>query len=532
MAKRKVQNQSTVAQMPLERVPQSQSMLYPTDKNFNFNPTLDRYPTFDNGVNMVKGPPVADLAIPPPQPTAQDLLTEWGSTGTIIVGGILSNVDYNPELTGTARVLVYDQMRKSDATVRAALLAVKLPIMAANWYIKEFSQSARDIAIKKFIEEQLFNSMDISWNDWLRHCMNYLDYGSMLFEKVFETLPNGMIGWKKFAPRLTNTIYRWRMPDNVTEGVTQIIPTGGLRGIPIWKIMAFINEQEGEDYEGISILRAAYQAWYFKNALYKIDAIATERQGAGIPYVKIPPNASDSDRNTINELLQNLRTNEQSNLQVPVGWDVGFMDTKGSAVKTAKDMILHYDRQISKSVLAQFIELGGTSTGSFALSSDQSQLFLLAEKAHANKIQGILNTDAIRELCNLNFNIENNQYPTLEYGRIGNVDVEKLSFALYRLAAGGLISASPELEQYLTNVLDIPEAATTSEDTNLDPDSGTLPVPTKVQKQVNPVKVTSKEMNRFENKISSELKDLSHNIGYDVRELRREVEDIIYAKKH
>lgn len=531
MAK-KVVNQSTAAKIPQNQVAQSQRMLYPTDRNFQFNPSQDRYPTFDNGINMVKGPPVADIAIAPPQPTQEDVLSEWGSTGTIIVGGILSNVDYNPQLTGTQRVLVYDEMRKGDATVRAALLAVKLPILSANWYIKEFDQTPQSLEMKDFINERLFNDMDIPWNDWLRHCMNYLDYGSMVFEKVYKLLDNGQIGWKKFAPRLTNTIYRWRMPDNVTEGITQIIPTGGLRGIPIWKAMVFINEQEGENYEGISLLRAAYQAWYFKTSMYKIDAIATERQGLGIPYVKVPPNASDNDRNTINELLQNLRANESANIQVPVGWDVGFMDTHGTTVKTAKDMIMHYDRQISKSVLAQFLELGGTSTGSFALSSDQSQLFLLSLKAIANKIQGVLNIDAIRELCDMNFSVPLKNYPTLEYGRIGNVDIEKLSTALFRLAQGGLISASPELEQYLTNILDIPEAAGNSEADDTDPDEIALPTPVNVQKKVMPVKVTSKELDTMENKLAGELKDVSKTIAYDVRQMRREIEDVLYAKKH
>lgn len=527
---RKVTNQSKAAKS-LKVVPQPESMLYPTNKNFQFNPSQDRYPTFDNGINMVKGPPLSDIALPPVNPTVDDILTEWGGTGTIIVGGILSNADYNPELTGTQRVAIYDQMRKGDATVRAALLAVKLPIISANWYIKEYDQSPESLAIKDFVTERLFNDMDIPWNDWLRHCMNYLDYGSMVFEKVYKQLPSGQIGWKKFAPRLTNTIYRWRMPDNVTEGITQILPTGGLRGIPIWKTMVFINEQEGENYEGISLLRAAYQAWYFKTSMYKIDAIATERQGLGIPYVKVPPNASDQDRNTINDLLQNMRANESANIQVPVGWEVGFMDTKGSVVKTAKDMIMHYDRQISKSVLAQFLELGSNNTGSFALSSDQSQLFLLSLKAIANKIQEVLNTDAIRELCDMNFNITDNHYPTLQYGRIGNVDVEKLSIALFRLAQGGLITASPELEQYLTNVLDIPEPAGNSEDNDTNPDDDPLPVPV-VQKITNPVKVTSKELDRMEMKLGSELKNVSKTIGYDVRQLRKEVEDILYANKH
>lgn len=493
--------------------------------NFTFNPT-----TWDNGINLVKGPPVADLALPPKQPTVQDVLQEWGGTGTIIVGGILSSQDYNPELSGVQRVDVYDQMRKGDATVRAALQAVKLPIMAANWYMKSFKNgNSKHDQIKDFVEDNRLN-MDLTWTDWMRHCLNYLDYGSMAFEKVYQMGDDGKIHWQKFAPRLSKTIYRWRMPDNVTTGITQILPTGGIRGIPSWKLLMFINEQEGENYEGLSLLRFAYTPWYFKNALYKISAIAAERQGVGIPYVKIPPNANEQDRAKVDELLANMRANEMAHVEIPVGWEIGFLDTHGSALKNMKDDILHHDRQISKSVLAQFLELGGTANGSFALSANQSELFLLSLKAIATKIQEVINNSAIKELVDLNFKIPPKQYPKLEFGRIGTVDFEKFSIALFRLAQGGLISASPELEEYIHNVMDLPEAVQESQNEGEDPETNTLPVPQKVQKVEKPVQVYSKEMDRMEHKYASELQDIRKQIGYDVRELRREVEAIIQGK--
>lgn len=531
-------SQSSAAQKPLKRVPGSQAPMYPSNKNFTFNPSGDNaahvLPTqpWDNGINVVKGPPVADIAIPPINPTLEDVLQEWGSTGTIIVGGILSNVDYNQELTGTQRVKIYDQMRLGDATVRAALLAVKLPILAAQWYIKPFKENDKQSEqVKDFIEEQLFNTMDITWTDWLRHCMNYLDYGSMLFEKIYKIMPDGSIGWKKFAPRLTKTIYRWRMPDNVTEGVTQIIPTGGLRGIPMWKCLLFVNEQEGEDYEGISLLRPAYKHWYIKDGLYKIDSVASERQGLGIPYVKVPPNASDRDRAAIDDILRNMRTNESANVQIPVGWEIGFLDMHAPQTKGVKDMVMHHDRQISKSVLAQFLELGSSQTGSFALSSNQSELFLLSLKAVAQKIQETVNVGGIRELVDLNFNV-NNQYPTLEYGRIGQVDFEKLSMALFRLAQGGLITASPELETYLANAMELPEPDqnSVSNQEDMDNEDITLPVPV-VQKKTFPVKVYSKEkMDKIESKYASEMKEMSRELGMDVREMRREIADILKGR--
>jgi hypothetical protein len=53
------------------------------------------------------------------------------------------------------------------------------------------------------------------------------------------------------------------------------------------KLIVFVNEMEGMNWWGTSLLRPAYKHWFIKNTLYKIDAIAHERQGLGIPYVSI-----------------------------------------------------------------------------------------------------------------------------------------------------------------------------------------------------------------------------------------------------
>src|SRR3954469_5017270 len=43
--------------------------------------------------------------------------------------------EYNPKLLGLEGLKVYDQMRKSDGTVRGALRLVKTPVFAARWFV-------------------------------------------------------------------------------------------------------------------------------------------------------------------------------------------------------------------------------------------------------------------------------------------------------------------------------------------------------------------------------------------------------------
>ena len=479
-----------------------------------------------NGGNLQPGDVTGETITPEVVPANDktELQEELGRTGTVIISGFLASVDYNPDLAGESRVKLYDEMRKGDATVRAALLASKLPILAANWYIKPGqsfqnrqqviqqhkyalqvhqnllkqyqsqetnltgslpppptpptppdANAGKDIEkdpITEFVEGQVLENPNFSWTVFLRQALMFEDYGNSLFEKVFEVLPDGKIGWKKLAQRLSGTIYRWAMKDGKTPGITQITPTAGTREIPDWKLIKFINEQEGSNFEGTSFLRAAYSHWYYKTIYYKIDAIATERQGMGYPVITAPPQATKEDKDKARELARNLRANEQAYLDLPPGFKLEFLDTKGGQIKNSKDMIAHHDRQIVKAMLAQFLELGANnSQGSFALSSNQSDLFLVSLNAVAKLIQEEMNKH-IKELVKLNFpNVADEDIPTLEYGNIGQVDFEKLSTALFRLAQGGLIKADPELERYIRNAMTLPEAVQLSENDYVDPET-------------------------------------------------------------
>jgi phage gp29-like protein len=226
--------------------------------------------------------------------------------------------------------------------------------------------------------------------------------------------------------------------------------------IPSWKLLMFVNEQEGENYEGISILRTAYKHWYYKEQYYRIDAMAQERQGLGLPFFKKPNGATPKDVAEMRKLMRNLRSNEESYLEIPMGWEVGLVEMKAQAIKDAEPMISHHDRQITKNVLAQFLELGSSGgSGSRALSEDHSDLFLLSEEAVAKHIQEVVQKDLIKELVDYNFTVD--CYPELHHGQIGIVDYQKLSASLQQLSGAKMITTNYELEKYLRKTMKLPE---------------------------------------------------------------------------
>lgn len=391
-----------------------------------------------------------------------------GGSGTNIFAGIITE-EYNPTLSGIKGIKIYDEMRKSDATVRAAMQACQLPIRRANWFIKTASEDKKDIEIRDFVERALFDEMSITWDDFLRQALLMLPFGVMVFEKVYDIKEidgvNRVI-WKKFGPRMPVSITHWETSDG-EPGIQQLLPTTGKSvSIPLEKLLVFVNEIEGENWWGTSVFRAAYKHWYMKSQIEKIDAVAHERQGLGVPAVTLPPTHTDEDVTKAENILKNLRASEKGYLIEYDGISVEFKDMKANTTRDPSRAIAYHNRQIVLSVLAQFLDLGSGSSGSRSLSEDHTSLFLQSLEAIANGFTDVINKYAIKELVDLNFeNVE--VYPELDYNGISRVDVDKLSTAYQRFQQSGGLKPTKRDDQYVRELMGLPE--NTEEEVSQDP---------------------------------------------------------------
>lgn len=386
---------------------------------------------------------------------------ELGDSGTRTLKGIITE-EYNGSLQGVQGIKVYDEMRKSDGTVRAACLVTTLPIRRAEWFVKPGSEdSAEDKDIADFIEHALFEWLDITWDDVLRQALLMVPFGVMAFEKVYgvkEFDGKTYVTLEKLAPRLPRSIQQWELTDG-TFGIQQVRQDGHNAEIPGSKLLVFVNEREGDNWWGTSMLRAAYKHWYFKNNFYKIDAVAFERQGIGVPMIKMPEGYTENDEAHAKKALQNLRANEHAYLILPPGYEAEFMAMGASSTRDPESSIMHHNREIMKSVLAQFLELGaqskGGSGGARALSQDHSEIFLKSIEAIANTIADEFNKNLIKELVDLNFDgVEN--YPKLDYGGISSTDVATISAAYAQLVTAGGVKPIDDDEQYFRAMMGLP----------------------------------------------------------------------------
>ena len=384
---------------------------------------------------------------------------EYGDTGTSMYNGMISGEEYNADLSGTAKFTIYDKMRKGDATVAAALKVMKLPLRSANWFMRPAGQDPKQVEQAKFVEYNLMNAMSITWDDFLRQSLLMLDYGVFVFEKVFTNVEydgKTYIGWRKFAPRQPRTINQWKIRDGKEDGVIQQKVGGGTVEIPIDKLLIFVNEKEGDNWEGISLLRSAYKHWFFKDIFEQIDAMAFERQGLGVPYCKFPAGAQAKDKSNAIAIVKNLRANEKAYVTYPEGYEVGFLDMHGKSTRDPKSSIEYHNRQIVLNVLAQFLMLGSGDSGSFALSKDQSGFFYDSLQAVAKNICDVVNKYAIKQICDINWP-GTTEYPELVVDDIGAIDKEKFANMINTLMGAQLIKQDDDLVKYIRKELDLPD---------------------------------------------------------------------------
>lgn len=412
-----------------------------------------------------------------------ELSFEKWSSGTKLFWGQIYE-EYNANLSGQRGLEIYEQMRRSDAQVYATLTAMELPIRSTLWYVEagattdeawEDTITDEDYAIAAFIEDALFARMEMTFDEFLRQVLTMLPFWFSVFEKVYK-VEWDKIYIKKFAQRLARTVWQWKRSESGRPGIVQFVPMNDEKKpsnieIPAEKLIVFTFRKEWDNFEWVSVLRSAYKHWYMKDTLYKLDAVKHERQAIGIPVLSLPDIHTKEDEEEAELILSNLRATEKSYVVLPgEKWNFEFANMGAWTTANTQESIMHHNREISKNILAQFLELGASGGWSYALSEDQQSLFMLSLSSIAKQITEQINREIIPELVEMNFDIKENQvYPKLCFNRLGEVAYDKLSSSIATLAGAGIITPDEELEEHIRKVFDLPKKMEEEEGIEEDP---------------------------------------------------------------
>lgn len=368
-------------------------------------------------------------------------------------------------------VTVYDAMSNADPAVDVSLRAGKMPIMGALFFIEPFNAEPENLDIAKFVEYNLLKGTSAPFLLILEDILRMYEYGFSVFEKVFE-----LREWspdrrganrrkytmlKKLAPRPSPTIKEILYDNN--GGPTGIVHRALQadnkfvdKKIDIDKLIIFSFNKKGGNLEGKSLLRTAYQPWYYKDNLYKIDGIQKERHGMGFPVVEAPPGASNNEIKAAKLLVQNVRTNEFGGMVLPPGFVFRFAEIPGQPVDVMKS-IEHHNGMIMLNVMTQFMLMGlqVTGGGGRATAGAHQDIFTKSLRYVGNLICEWINFYLVPQL--VAYNYDTDKFPRLQIKNIGETkDLQQWASGIANLIARNAITVDLEFEQWVRSIVDAP----------------------------------------------------------------------------
>lgn len=400
---------------------------------------------------------------------------ELGQTGLIHYGGVVRE-DYLRELLPPRWQKNVKEMLV-DPIISAALFAIEMLTRQVTWDIQAASEDNADQEAAQFVRECLFEDMSQDWRETIAEIHSYLPWGFSVHEIVYKRragesndpsrnskFTDGRIGWRKWPIRSQDSVDRWEFDENGgIQGVHQWVqssPKSAL--IPIDKMLLFRTSAHKNNPEGKPLCRPIFKPWYFKKQIEMFEAIGVERDLAGLPFGKMPSDylaATEGSKKQIaddyKKILTNLRNNEQGSLAIPSDRDehghplfeFQLMGAAGAKQFDTDKIIRRKNIEILLTFMADFLLLGHEKVGSFALSSDKTDLFSVALGSFLDADCEIVNRHAIPRLLKLN-GLPTERIPKLTHGDIESVDLVQLGTFISQLA-GANIKLRPEQLAYV-----------------------------------------------------------------------------------
>jgi hypothetical protein len=303
-----------------------------------------------------------------------------------------------------------------------------------------------------------------------------------LHEVIYKRRDDGRLGWDAMPIRAQESLQKWEwdLDADRATGMWQLPETGGqLVMIPFERSMLFRTTVAKRNPEGRSVLRSAYLSWYRKTNIENIESIGIERDLAGFPVLYVPAEWTYSDASTDQQALYNqakqtvrrIRRDEQEGLVLPM--ILGGEDNKQQMLKLellsaggdrqfdTNAVVMRHSRGIASVLLADFILLGHEGTGSYSLSEDKTDLFEYALTAYLDLIAEQFNTVAIPDLLRLNA-IEGRC--KLTHSNVDRPDIQKIGDFVERMVGSAVFSPDENLETYMRELANIPQAASAKEE--------------------------------------------------------------------
>ena len=401
--------------------------------------------------------------------------------------------EFIPELRGKNAIRKYREMRDNDSTIGAVMYAAEQVLRDVKLKVEPANDTEEAKREADFVES-IFDDMDHSLDDHIAESLSSLSYGFAWFEVVYKRrvgptqrspkknskYTDGRLGVRKIACRAPWTVSRFDVEDKSGDvlGIYQDVGYGsGKHYIPTTKSLYYRTTVLNGDPSGRSILRNAYSSYVYLNNLQSIEAIAVERELAGIPIARIPSEYLSSDASAaqsgfvgnLQQILRDVKFNEQGYIITPSDTypdkdgsptnirlvDIELMSSNGNRNVDIDPIVRRYQHDIARSVLSEFLMLGGGNNGSYALSKSKTDLFLRALESYIQAIVDVLNKQLVERLWQLN-GLNYDLMPCIKAGDVAPHDLREIAAFLRNLNGADInVSDHPEVIQDLMDIAEL-----------------------------------------------------------------------------
>lgn len=401
----------------------------------------------------------------------------------------VDTTETNPDLVWPKSVAVYAKMLREDSQVSSVIRAVSFPVRSATWQLDP--TGVRDEVVELVSDDlgvpvrgrppvaRQRTRGRFSWREHLRLALTELVYGHAFFEQVYD-VTNGRAHLAKLAWRPPKTISAIDVADD--GGLIAIEQYASARPvrISVRRLVAYVNDREGGDWTGQSLLRAAYKNWLLKDRMLRAQALTIERNGLGVPVYTgaTPPSTAtaeearqwaEQEKSEGLKVAKGFRAGEAAGASIPASASLDLKGVSGDLPDT-NSPIRYHDEQIARSVLAHFLNLG-TETGSWALGSTFADFFTQSLNAVAEQIADVVQQHVIEDLVDLNWGPEE-PAPRLVVSPIGK-EQPATSTVLKELSDAGLIVPDEPLRAHAREMYGLPPATDSDAETTPDQDQET-----------------------------------------------------------
>jgi len=415
-----------------------------------------------------------------------------GVAGDNTHNGQIRADEFLPDLRGNKAIRKYREMRDNDATIGAVMYSVEQILRDVELTVKPVDDTPAAKVEADFVKSVL-DDMDHTLDDHVAESLSYLSYGFSWFEVIYKRrvgptersdkkhskYTDGRLGVKKIASRAPWTINKFDVNQKTGEvlGIQQSVGfSNGNNYIPLNKSIYYRTTSLNGDPSGRSILRNAYTSYEYLNNLQAIEAIAVERELAGIPVARIPAEYLSNDASVaqtgfvhdLQQILRDVKFNEQGYIVLPSDTypdkdgspsttrlvDIELMASNGKRNIEIGPIVSRYQHDIARSVLSEFLLLG-TSGGSYALSKSKTDLFLRALESYIQAIVDVLNKQLVERLWQLN-GLNYDLMPSIVAGDVAPHDLREISSFLRNLNGAGIdVSSHPEVIGDLMSIAEL-----------------------------------------------------------------------------